>query len=90
MIQVTKPFLPPKEEYLALLDGIWENHWFTNMDPLSSNLEERLKELLRMDHALFVTNGSISLQLAIKALNLKGEIITTPFTYVATTSSIVW
>ena len=60
------------------------------MGPLSNELENKLKEHLNVKHLLFLTNGTIALQLAIKALALKGEIITTPFTYVATSSSIVW
>jgi dTDP-4-amino-4,6-dideoxygalactose transaminase len=90
MIPVTLPFLPPKEDYDILLHGIWKRRWLTNMGPLASELEMSLKEHLNIDHLLFVTNGTIALQMAIKALGLKGEIITTPFTYVATTSSIVW
>lgn len=90
MIPVTKPFLPPKEEYQQYLDGIWERNWLTNNGPLVNELELRLKEYLGLDHMLFVSNGTIALQLAIKALELKGEIITTPFSYVATTTSIIW
>ncbi|ASO06694.1 DegT/DnrJ/EryC1/StrS family aminotransferase [Arenibacter algicola] len=90
MIPVTLPFLPPKEDYDILLHGVWKRQWLTNMGPLASDLEMKLKEHLGVEHLLFVTNGTIALQIAIKALNLKGEIITTPFTYVATTSSIVW
>ena len=90
MIPITKPFLPPKEEYQNYLDEIWERNWLTNNGPLVNNLELKLKDHLGVDHLLFVTNGTIAIQLAIKALDLKGEIITTPFSYVATTSSIVW
>lgn len=90
MIPITKPFLPPRQEYNRLLDGIWERNWLTNNGPLVNELELSLKEYLGLDHLLFVSNGTVALQLAIKALNLKGEIITTPFSYVATTSCIVW
>ncbi len=90
MIPVTKPFLPPKEEYDAYLAQIWERNWLTNNGPLVNELEMRLKKYLSLDHLLFVGNGTIALQLAIKALGLNGEIITTPFSYIATTSSIVW
>jgi len=90
MINVTKPFLPPKEEYQQLLEGIWERNWLTNNGPLVNDLELKLKEYLGLDHLLYLNNGTIALQIAIKALGLKGEIITTPFSYVATTSSIVW
>ncbi|MDN3690589.1 DegT/DnrJ/EryC1/StrS family aminotransferase [Cyclobacterium jeungdonense] len=90
MIPVTKPFLPPREEYNRFLDGIWERNWLTNNGPLVNELELQLKEHLGLDHLLFVSNGTIALQLAIKALGLRGEIITTPFSYVATTTSIIW
>jgi len=90
MINVTKPFAPPIEEYIKLIEGIWERNWFTNNGPLVNELELLLKEYLNLPHLLFLSNGTIALQIAIKALNLKGEIITTPFSYVATASSIAW
>jgi dTDP-4-amino-4,6-dideoxygalactose transaminase len=90
MIPVTKPFLPPIEEYELYLRDIWKRNWLTNNGPLVNELELKLKEYLDVKHLLFVTNGTIAIQLAIKALGLKGKIITTPFSYVATTSSIVW
>ena len=90
MIPVTKPFLPPKEEYLKYIDGIWNRQWLTNMGPLASQLEMELKDFLDVQHLLFVTNGTVAIQMAIKALDITGEIITTPFSFVATTSSIVW
>lgn len=90
MIPVTKPFLPPQESYSKYLNGIWQLNWLTNMGPLASELEMKLKEHLKVEHLLFVTNGTVALQMAIKALDLKGEIITTPFSFIATTSSIVW
>ena len=90
IIPVAKPFLPPSEEYQHLLMGIWQRQWLTNMGPLASQLEMELKSFLQLKHLLFVTNGTVALQMAIKALDLKGEIITTPFSFVATTSSIVW
>lgn len=90
MIAITRPFSPPQEEYQKHLDGIWKRNWLTNMGPLSSELEMSLKSHLKVKHLLFVTNGTIALQMAIKALELEGEIITTPFSFIATTSSIVW
>jgi len=90
MIPVTKPFLPPQEAYQKYLDGIWQRQWLTNMGPLANDLELKLKSHLGVKHLLFVTNGTVALQMAIKALDLKGEIITTPFSFVATTSCIVW
>jgi len=90
MIPITRPFLPPIAEYEALLKGVWMRNWFTNNGPLVNELELELKAYLGLDHLLFTTNGTTALQMAIRALRLSGEIITTPFSYVATTSSIVW
>jgi len=90
MIPVTKPFLPPKEEYQKYVDSIWQRNWLTNNGPLVNELEIQLKRYLDIKHLLFLGNGTIALQIAIRALGLKGKIITTPFSYVATTSSIVW
>ncbi len=90
MINVTKSFLPPIEEYQKYLEGIWKNSWLTNQGPLVQELETKLKEYLGVENLLFVSNGTIAIQLAIKALELKGEVITTPFSYVATTTSVIW
>jgi dTDP-4-amino-4,6-dideoxygalactose transaminase len=90
MIPVTKPFLPPIEEYQKLLTNIWTRQWLTNNGPLVNELELNLKDYLGLENLLYVSNGTIAIQLAIKALQLSGEIITTPFSYVATTSCIVW
>lgn len=90
MIPVTKPFLPPIEEYKQYIDGIWQSQWLTNMGPLATELEIKLQHYLGLKQLLFVTNGTMALQMAIKALGIKDEIITTPFSFVATTSSIVW
>jgi dTDP-4-amino-4,6-dideoxygalactose transaminase len=92
MINVTKPNLPPLEEYVEVLKGIWDRNWLTNNGPLVNELELNLKEYLGLNHLLFLNNGTIAIQIALKALNLEvgSEIITTPFSYVATTSSVVW
>lgn len=90
MINVSKPFIPELKEYYKYLEAIWQRGWLTNNGPLVNELELELKDYLQIPHLLFVTNGTIAIQLAIKALGLTGEIITTPFSYVATTSSIVW
>jgi dTDP-4-amino-4,6-dideoxygalactose transaminase len=82
--------LPDIRKYKVYVDGIWSRNWLTNNGPLVNELELRLKEHLNVDHLLYLTNGTIAIQIAIKALGLKGRIITTPFSYVATTSSIVW
>ena len=90
MIPVTKSFMPPIEDYIKYLEKIWDSNQLTNHGPLVKELEDKLKEYLGVKHLFFVTNGTIALQIAIKALDLRGEIITTPFSYVATTSTIVW
>ena len=90
MINVTKTFLPPLEEYTEKLKQIWETHWVTNQGPMAEDLEKQLKEYLGVKNLLLVSNGTIALQIAIKALELSGEIITTPYSYVATTTSILW
>lgn len=89
-INVTKPFLPDIEEYVSKLNGIWARNWLTNDGPVLNELELKIKNYLGLDHFIITSNGTIALQIAIKALELSGEIITTPFSYVATTSSIVW
>lgn len=90
MIPVTKPYLPEKHIYDKYINEIWEREWLTNHGPLVLELESRLKAFSGSQNTLFISNGTIALQIAIKALGLKGEIITTPFSYVATTSCIVW
>jgi dTDP-4-amino-4,6-dideoxygalactose transaminase len=90
LIPVTKPFLPPKHEYDAYLKGIWDREHLTNNGPLVQELEQKLRTYLEVPNILYLSNGTIALQIAIKALGLKDEIITTPFSYVATMSSIVW
>ncbi len=89
-INVTKPFLPDIEDYTKVLNRIWSRNWLTNDGPILNELELQVKNYLKLDHLLITSNGTIALQIAIKALELRGEIITTPFSYVATTSSIVW
>lgn len=89
-INVTKTFLPPIEEYQAYLSQIWDNNWLTNNGPFVRKLEETLESYLDIPHVLYVGNGTIALQLAIKALEITGEVITTPFSYCATTTSLLW
>jgi dTDP-4-amino-4,6-dideoxygalactose transaminase len=71
-INVTKSFLPPIEEYQEIIKGIWENTWLTNNGPLVRKLEKQLKDYLNVDNLLFVGNGTIAIQIALKALNLSG------------------
>ncbi len=78
------------EDYVKYLEKIWDSKHLTNHGPLVLELEEKLRQYLGVKHFFFVTNGTIALQIAIKALGLHDEVITTPFSYVATTSSLVW
>lgn len=89
-VLVTKTFLPPLSEYVSYLEKIWESHWLTNNGQFARELEEKMKKLLGVKHAFFVSNGTIALQIALKALGITGEVITTPFTFAATTDSILW
>ena len=90
MINVTKTFFPPLDEYQSLLERIWSNQWLTNRGELVLELEEKLKQYLAVSNIIVTTNGTIPLQIALKLLGNGGEIITTPFSYVATTAAIVW
>ncbi len=90
MINVTKTFFPPIEEYQEQLQRIWSNQWLTNRGELVLELEKKVKDYLNVNHILITNNGTIPLQIALKLLGNGGEIITTPFSYVATTAAIVW
>lgn len=90
MIPVTKVYLPDREKYHAYVDTIFGSGWLTNNGSLLQELEKRLAEHLGVKHVICVANGSIALQVAYKALNLEGEVVTTPFSFAATTSTLVW
>lgn len=90
MINVTKTFFPPIEDYQFYVKRIWENQWLTNRGALVLELEEKLKTFLHTNSILITNNGTVPMQMALKLLANRGEIITTPFSYVATTASIVW
>ena len=90
MIPVTKSFLPSREDYNTLLDKVWESGWLTNRGNLVNQLEKNIQGKLNSSPLIAMTNGTLPIQIAIKTLQLRGEIITTPFSYVATVSSIVW
>ncbi|MEQ8219568.1 MAG: DegT/DnrJ/EryC1/StrS family aminotransferase [Arenibacter sp.] len=90
MINVTKAFFPPLAEYIHHLERIWKNEWLTNRGELVLELENKLKEHLEVPNLLLLNNGTIPLQIALKLLGNQGEIITTPFSYIATSSSIIW
>lgn len=90
-IYVTKSFMPPIDEYNAYVAQIYKNGQLTNQGPLLKELEEKLSEYLDVENFHYVTNGTIAIQIALKALGIDGgEVITTPFSFVATTSSILW
>jgi dTDP-4-amino-4,6-dideoxygalactose transaminase len=89
-IYVTKTFLPPREEYLHWLDKAYEAHVLTNNGPIHRELEETLRARFQVPYLRLMANGTLALQLAIRALGVKGKVITTPFSYVATTSAILW
>lgn len=89
-IYVTQPSLPPLEEFTKLLEPVWESGILTHNGPLLQSLEKGLSEKLAVKNLSVVTNGTVALQMAIKALELEGEIITTPFSWIATISAIKW
>lgn len=90
-IQFTEPFLPPLEEYIAYLRGVWDRNWLTNQGPLMEQLEQKLKAYHQLPSPVHcVANGGLGLQILVKALGVRGEIITTPFSYVATASCPLW
>ena len=89
-LPVTLPFPTPRDEVLELLHGIWDRNWLTNNGPVHQEFEVALARELDLAHLQLVGNGTIALQLAYQALCLEGEVITTPISYVATVSSLVW
>lgn len=89
-IYVTRTFLPPRAEYDAWLDKVYASHVLTNNGPVHRELEETLRQRFDVPHLKLMANGTLALQLAIRALGVKGKVITTPFSYVATTSAILW
>lgn len=90
MINVTKAFLPPIAEYNKQVQRAWDNQWLTNRGELVLELEEKLRNYLSVSNIIVTNNGTVPLQIALKLLGKQGEIITTPFSYVATTAAIVW
>lgn len=97
MIPVTKPYLPNREKLNQYLDGIYERNWLTNNGPLVQELTSRLEEYLGVENLLLVSNGTLALQIAYRALSINepvngkpAEAITTTFTFIATASSLKW
>lgn len=89
-IYVTQPFLPPLEEFQPYLEQIWENKWLTNNGPFHQALEKKLADYLGVEHIALFANGTLALVTALQALRITGEVITTPFSFVATAHSLLW
>lgn len=88
-INVVRASLPPFEEYIEEISSIWENHWLTHTGPKHQQLEKELCEYLKVPNMAMFSNGHMALELALEALKIKGEVITTPFTFASTTQAIV-
>ena len=88
-ILVTRSSMPELDEYIQEIKGIWDTHWLTNMGPKHIELQKSLKEYLSVDNIELLTNGHMALELSMQAMNLQGEVITTPFTFASTTHAIV-
>lgn len=89
-ITVTQPCLPPLDEFVPYLEKIWETKWLTNNGPLHQQLETELTEYLGVKYISLFSNGTLALISALQALNITGEVITTPFSFVATTHALWW
>ena len=88
-ILVTRSSLPPLEEYQEEIASLWDSHWLTNMGAKHKELETALSSFMDVPYVSLFTNGHLALEMAIQALGLTGEVITTPFTFVSTTHAIV-
>ena len=89
-IYVTQPYLPPLEEFMPYLEKIWESRVLTNNGPFHQELEQKLCEYLEVPYISLFANGTLALVTALQALDIKGEVITTPFSFVATTHALWW
>ena len=88
-IFVTRSFLPPMDEYVEEIKDIWSSHWLTNMGKKHKLLQRGLQEYLNVDYLELLVNGHMALEMTLQAMNLQGEVITTPFTFASTTHAIV-
>jgi dTDP-4-amino-4,6-dideoxygalactose transaminase len=89
-IYVTEPAMPPLDEFLPYLEKIWESKWLTNGGPFHQQLEQELADYLGVKHLALFTNATIALVTALQALRISGEVITTPYSFVATAHSLLW
>ncbi|MDU1905359.1 MAG: DegT/DnrJ/EryC1/StrS family aminotransferase [Dysgonomonas sp.] len=90
IITVTQPALPPLEEFIPYLQKIWDNKWLSNNGPFHQEFEKELADYLGVKYLSVFTNGTLALITALQALRITGEVITTPFSFVATTHSLWW
>ena len=89
-IYVIRPFLPPLEEFYDGLKEIWDSHWLTNNGPVVKRFRQELSSYFETDNICLFTNGTLALQIGLEGMGIAGEVITTPFTFVATTHSLFW
>lgn len=89
-VYVTQPYLPPLEEFVPYLEKIWQSKILTNCGPMHQQLEQELCEYLGVEHIALFNNGTIALLTALQALRVTGEVITTPYSFVATAHSLLW
>ena len=90
VIPVVKPYLPSEKKYNSYISKIFESQWITNSGPLHDEFEAKLGKTLNVRSVILVSNCTLGLQLSYKALNLSGNVITTPFSFAATSSSLAW
>ena len=88
-ILVTRSSMPPIEEYIDEIVTMWDNHWLTNMGPKHKQFQAMLRDYMSVENVELLTNGHMAIELTLQAMNLQGEVITTPFTFASTTHAIV-
>jgi dTDP-4-amino-4,6-dideoxygalactose transaminase len=89
-VYVTQPFLPPLAEFLPYLQEMWDRKWLTNAGPFHQQLEAALADYLGVEHLALMSNGTLALVTALQTLRITGEVITTPYSFVATAHSLLW
>ena len=89
-IYVTRPFLPPLTDFCQGLEEIWENRWLTNNGPVLQRYTKEMKDFLDVENIAMFNNGTLALQIGLQGLSITGEVITTPFSFVATTHALYW